>query len=316
MLQHRNIDQIKRRGSWVAKLRQVAEYAVKTTPPDQFSSSKGSSFSERMQGRALSEILPNLFETAQLYEDHFARYNLYEGTGNQDPGRGTHVTWQPLTRPPRQPAAPRKRFRRARATSPPRVESDADASGNETEIDNTATESRLPQEKKAQGPRASRYKMQVPGRGPAASQAQHMGPHGSAATPNTSFGQPMHALHLGDNMDLDVKVTNHAPYHDQSGRQGNFHCSQTRQCCNSQSGYHHVLPPQQCLGPSNVVPVSTPGYDQPFSIFDAPYHTHAEGTAFGSGTGFPYDYDMFVPLFFDGLPNLPSISCQQEASRD
>jgi hypothetical protein len=113
MLQHRIIDKEKRKGSWVAKLRQAAQYAVETTPPDQFSSSKGSGFSEMMRSRALEEILPNLFETAQLYEDHFAWHGHYEGSGVLDPDKGKRVTWQPFMRPARPPVAPRKRPKQA-----------------------------------------------------------------------------------------------------------------------------------------------------------------------------------------------------------
>jgi len=314
MLQHRKIDEAKRRSPWVAKLKHAAQYAVETTPPDQFSSSKGSRFSERMQGRALSEILPNLFDIAQLYEDHIFNYNLFEGTNNRDPRRGTHVTWQPLTRPPRQQPVPRKRFRRARATPPPRIEPDAEISGNETEVDNTATDSHLPGEEKAQRPQTSHQQAQAPIREPAVSQPAKMRPHSSTTTPNTSFGQSMHSLHLDEDMDLDVKVVNHAPYHDQTGSQGSFQHSQPTHYCTGHSGYHHVPQSQQVSGSSNVAPVSAPGYHQPFTIFDAPYHPQGESTVFSSGTGFPYDYDMFVPSFYDGLPHLSSISCDSEGS--
>jgi hypothetical protein len=93
MLQHRLIDKPKRQDSWVAKLQQAAQYAIETTPPDQFSSSRGAGSSERMHERALGDILPNLFGTAALYEEHIARHELYEGTESMDPGDGTHVTW-------------------------------------------------------------------------------------------------------------------------------------------------------------------------------------------------------------------------------
>ncbi|KAI4945786.1 hypothetical protein J4E91_007699 [Alternaria rosae] len=310
MLQHRKIDEAKRRSPWVAKLKHAAQYAVETTPPDQFSSSKGSRFSERMQGRALSEILPNLFDIAQLYENHIFNYNLFEGTNNQDPRRGTHVTWQPLTRPPRQQPVPRKRFRRARATPPPRIESYADVSGNETEVDNTATESHLPREEKAQQPQTSEQQVKAPIRGPEVSQPQHMHSCSSTTTPNISFGQSMYSLHLDEGMDLDVKAANH----DQTGSQCDFQCRQPTHYCTSHSGYHHVPQPRQVPGSSNVVPVSTPAYHQPFTIFDAPYYNQGESSAFSSNTGYPYEYDMFVPSFFDGLPHLSSIGCESEGS--
>ncbi|KAI2475115.1 hypothetical protein Ptr902_13462 [Pyrenophora tritici-repentis] len=140
MLQHRPIDEVKRKGSWVAKLRHTAEYAVQTTPSDQFSSSKGSGFSNMMQIRALTEILPSLFDIAQKYEDHVCQS---QQCGNTNLGMGGRVTWQPLTRPPRQTLAPRKRHQTAKATSVVRVESDADASGDDTDVDDTVAASHL-----------------------------------------------------------------------------------------------------------------------------------------------------------------------------
>lgn len=306
MLQHRNIDVVKRTLGWTTKLRKAARYAVETTPPDQFSSSKGSAFSEKMQARALSEILPNLFDITLSYEEHLATYNLYEGSNHQDPGIGTCVTWQPLTRPTRQPSAPRKRLRQTKATPIPRVEYDADGSGHETEVDNTTTESHLRWERKAE-----ELRQQVQ-----ASQPQHMRPHNSITTPNTSFGQPMYALHLGDDMDLDAKVADHTPYPDQTPGHSDFHSGQPMQYYTSHSGYHHVPQPQQCVSSSGVASVSAPGYDQPFSMFPTSYHPQVEDMAFSSNAGLPYEYDMFVPSFFEGLPDLNSIRCQPEASHD
>ena len=86
-------------------------------------------------------------------------------------------------------------------TPPSRAECDADGSDHETEVDNTAAESHLRGEKKAQ---ESRRQVQASDHGLAAPQPQHMRPHSSTTTPNHSFGQSMHALQLGENVDLDA----------------------------------------------------------------------------------------------------------------
>jgi hypothetical protein len=311
MLQHRAIDVAKRSLGWAKKLEKAAHYAVETTPPDQFSSSKGSAFSERMQQRALDEILPNLFDIVLSYESHFAMYNLYEGTNNRDPGNGTRVTWQHLTRPPRQPSVPRKRYRRTKTTPPPRIVSDADGSGDETEVDNTTTESHLRHEEDV---RQLQQEAQAPVGGHAIPQPL-IHPQSSVTTPNSSFGKSMHALQLGDNSDLDVKVVSHAPYHDQGLNQNNFNCSQPMQFCTGHPGYHPVLQHQQDVGSSGVVSESVAAYDEPFSMFPT-YNSPAESAAFANDAGFPYEYDMFAPSLFDGLPSLNSINCQPEASDD
>jgi hypothetical protein len=346
MLQHRIIDAAKRRGSWVQKLRITAVYAVETTSPDQFSSSKGSGFSEKMQKRALSEILPNLFEIAQLYEDHFAQYDLYEGTGNQDPMTGTRVTWQHLTRPPRQPA-PRKRVRRTKAPAAPRVESDVDASGDETERDDTATNTHLrrargrqaqrrPQVPQNPNPTAPRQQAPVPTHVTAPIAQQDMRYPHPATTPNTSFGQSMHGLHLSDTMDMDVKVSQRSPYHDQAQAQvqNGFPHTQPMQYSTSHAGFNsNVFRVHQDeasfagSAQSSFAPGPTPSFEQSFTMFDAPYHPEAGVGSFtnsmnGGNTGFPYNYEMFPPTsmsapigFFNGLPTHHSISCQEEAYR-
>jgi hypothetical protein len=369
LLLHRNIDQDKRRGPWIPKLRTAAEYAVQATAPDQFSSSKGSGFSEKMQTRALKEIIPNLFDIAQSHEDHLAAYNLYEGTGNQDPMTGTRVTWQNLTRPPRQPAS-RKRVRRTKAPAARRVESDADASGDETEVDdtatnkyvrrrarglqtkanNTGTDTHLP---RAQG-RQPRRQAQAPHSttttnpqtppgppvpagvtAPASSQPDMRYPH-PATAPNTSFGQSMHGLHLGETMDIDVKVTHPDPYQGaaQTQTQDIFHPSQAMQYSTSHSDFNsNVIRTHQDEGSfagsaqSSFAPGPIQSFEQSFSMFGPPYHPQAGEAPFTSSmdpgnAGFPYNYEMFPPTsmsapigFFNGLPTHPNVSCPQEAYR-
>lgn len=142
MLQHRIIDEAKRRGSWVAKMRQAATYAVETTPPEHFSSAKRVAFSEQMRDRALNEILPTLFDAAQSYEDHFAQYNLYEGSGNVDPGNGTQIYWQAATRPSRISNV-KKRERKIEAKPAPSPPAADESTGDETEVDDTISNSFL-----------------------------------------------------------------------------------------------------------------------------------------------------------------------------
>jgi hypothetical protein len=110
MFIHRKIDKIKREGSWVSRLRQIAVYAVETTASNDFSSSKGSEHSEQMKQRALTDILPSLFEIATSYENHVVEFGLFEGSGKVDPGTGKQHTWQAISRPARKHLA-RKRAR-------------------------------------------------------------------------------------------------------------------------------------------------------------------------------------------------------------
>lgn len=146
MLQHRTIDESKRRkGSWVAKLQQAALYAVETTAPDKFSSSKGPAFSEAMRHRALKEILPSLFDIAQSHEDHLAQYDLYEGSGNSDPGNGRSCTWQLASMPPRKILARKRSGKRRVASSLKHVMND-ERSGDETEVDDTISNAFLRKE--------------------------------------------------------------------------------------------------------------------------------------------------------------------------
>ena len=127
---------MKRWGSWITKLREVARFTIQTTSADHFSSSKGTAHSEEMKKRAQERILPSIFDVAQSYEDHITQYSLFEGTGNVDPGRGKHHTWKPIPRPAR--PQPAKRPRRTNRCSPESVrEALYEASGEDTEPDDT-----------------------------------------------------------------------------------------------------------------------------------------------------------------------------------
>jgi hypothetical protein len=180
-----------------------------------------------MHKRALFDILPNLFETAALYEDHFARYRLYEGTGRTDPGHGTHVTWHRLTRPPRKAAPPRKRGRQIKARAP-RMESDDDASGGESEVDDTTTRAHLQRTRQAQNqpqqPQnpsvlvSRQHAPDIPAptvpAGASAPSASQQDPHVlSSTTSNIPFGQHMYDLCL--NEEIDAKIPSHARQNDE-----------------------------------------------------------------------------------------------------
>ncbi|KAF2625011.1 hypothetical protein BU25DRAFT_493300 [Macroventuria anomochaeta] len=83
MMVHRKVDVIKRR--------------------------KGPKHSQEMKKIALNEILPSIFDIAQSYKDHIVQYNLFEGSGNADPGRGKHHTWKPISKPVRELRGKRQR---------------------------------------------------------------------------------------------------------------------------------------------------------------------------------------------------------------
>jgi hypothetical protein len=135
----------------------------------------------------------------------------------------------------------------------------------------------------------------------------------STTTLNSSFGQSMHACHPGDNMDLDVKLADHVPYQGRFSCHSNFDYDKSMQFPNGLPSYHHIPQPQQGVRRSDIIPATTSGYEQPFSMLPA-YHPQAEIPTFESSAGFPVYHDVFVPPFFDGLPTVNSISCQPEAS--
>ncbi|EUC38042.1 hypothetical protein COCCADRAFT_83933, partial [Bipolaris zeicola 26-R-13] len=332
MLQHRLIDKEKRKGSWVAKLRQAAQYAVETTPPEQFSSSKGSNFSEKMQSRALAEILPNLFETAQLYEDHFAWHGHYEGSGKPDPGKGKRVTWQPLTRPAREPVNPRKRPRTTNEGTAPRSETDIEVSGNETEIDDCITLSYLRgQELTSDQPERSDIfrSKEPPQQTPISACGDtaaplHTCPCSTTTTPNVSFGQPMHGLPLGEKMDLDVGMAACTPLHDHTYING----GNLMQYSDSDPGYNQCSVELQQDGcplfsasQSGFSLSSTPLYHHPFPAFDAHFSHPVEHVAFHDDTCYPHGSKMYTSspanslhLFHD-TSNDAAMACQAEAPR-
>jgi len=305
LLQHRDIDADKRKRSWVAELWHKAKCVVEMTPSDQFSSSKDSDFSKTMQQRALNEILPSLFEIAQKHEDHVRQ---------SQHGMGGEVSWQPLTRPPRQALAPRKRQQTAMATTVVRIKSDVDASADETEVDDTTVPScpryerdtRIFCNSNSPAPRQD-ASAPVPAREPP--QLDSLA-YSSTATPSTSFGQSNHVLPLGDDMDLDVNGASSAPYHGQvqlpSTLASNpLQYSSTHHDYNNHDVQLHQNGSSFPSMQSAFIPVSPPLYEHSLHFFNTPY---------------PLEYSdnySFTPAhsncsFFHGLPLDASISGHQQ----
>lgn len=155
LLQHRDIDEVKRKVPWTAKLRETAEYAVKHTPPDSFCASKNPDYCEKMRKRALEEILPSIFDIAQTYEDYINQ--LREGCS--DLGPGGLQTWSPLGRQPRHIKKIKIETSPALSVSPLTTDDVSNQSGDETEVDDFASEAALRREqaraRKAKAQRAS-----------------------------------------------------------------------------------------------------------------------------------------------------------------
>lgn len=340
MLVHREIDEIKRKGPWISKLREVAKFTVQTTSADHFSSSKGAAHSEEMKKRALEQILPSIFEVAQAYEDHIMQYNLIEGSGNKDSGRGRHHTWKPIPRPVRQqqPKRPRRAIRSERVQ-----ETVYEASGDETEPDDTmarlsSISHGLPQAD--QSPRAMTahampesqthrhsiaaedsyrqgWKVETPSASgpctPATSQDDYT-MFRTSSTPNSSFDQSLHGLHLGED-ELDLKphartMSNH------SSMQPHYNMppyGQPLQYGTAPNGFSG-LPYEPVDNFANQQPAFSPtgpAFVNPFTMFNAPhppmgYSQYA--TAVPATSRYPYDQGMFTatPMSYPSTPiNMP-----------
>jgi hypothetical protein len=317
MLVHRKIDDIKRKGPWISKLRDVAKFTVQTTSADHFSSSKGAAHSEEMKKRALEKILPSIFEVAQAYEDHIMQYNLIEGSGNKDPGRGRHHTWKPIPRPIRQQQPKRPR----RTAGSERVQETVhEVSGDETEPDDTmvclarvphglpqALSSPLPVDAhavaKVSTPTAS---------GPCtpATILDDCVMHRTASTPNSSFDQSLHGLHLGEE-DLDMKP--HArTMSDHGGMQPPYNMpsyTQALQYPSAATSFNGQA--YQCAesygDQASAFPQNAPTFVNPFAMFNAPappisYNQYA--SPIPTAHGFPYEQGIFPPTPMS-YPNTP-----------
>ncbi|KAF3035970.1 hypothetical protein E8E12_007568 [Didymella heteroderae] len=322
MLVHRKIDEIKRKGPWISKLRDVAKFTVQTTSADHFSSSKGAAHSEEMKKRALEQILPSIFEVAQAYEDHIMQYNLIEGSGNKDPGRGRHHTWKPIPRPVR-----RQQLKRPRRTArTERVQENTfEASGDETEPDDTMTRlARVPYSlpqalSSPQRPMTVQASARVDS--PSAS-----GPctpatiqddclmHRTASTPNSSFDQSLHGLHLGAE-DMDMKP--HArTMSDHSGMQPPYNMPSytqplqysTAPASLNDQAYQSA---DNYANQASAFPQHGPTFINPFTMFNAPpppmgYTPYA--SPMPTANGYPFEQGIFpaTPMNYPNTPiNLP-----------
>ncbi|KAF2128315.1 hypothetical protein P153DRAFT_34700 [Dothidotthia symphoricarpi CBS 119687] len=321
MLLHRRIDEVKRKGSWIAKLRQVALYNIETTPSEHFSSSKGSNFSDLMRDRALKSILPSLFDVASSYEEHLAMYDLYEGADGTDPGTGKYHTWQPISRPPRRPAR-MKRRRVDRASPMLRTESSNNASADDTEPDDTMVN----MSRRASSTQSITIKAGTctpPIQSNVASPQQQPWKVGSpvavAAQPVSAPSQPQQNYYLTGPMPTpsssfdDVKGGNHTipSQHETYPRSTMTSFSQPMQYTSSHANYNtHLYQPLTSTSsfshsaPSSFAPLPAPDLVNSFqmAMFDGPYSTQVHQASFlppigqSNTHGYPYEYDtMFTP---------------------
>ncbi|KAF2446110.1 hypothetical protein P171DRAFT_430327 [Karstenula rhodostoma CBS 690.94] len=137
MLIHRLVDEEvgkRRYTSWIDQLQTDAVYLISSKDTEHFSSSKGAKYNEAMKKRALEIILPSIFDIAKSHEDYIAQYDLYEGSGNEDPGCGKQVSWQATPRPDRGLVFKRRRCRSIK------LEPLSNDEGDETEVDEEAFE--------------------------------------------------------------------------------------------------------------------------------------------------------------------------------
>ncbi len=326
MLVHREIDEAKRKDSWISKLQDVAKFTVETTSADHFSSSKGAVHSEQMKKRALEQILPSIFDVGQAYEDHIMQYNLIEGSGNVDPGRGKHHTWKPIPKPARQ--TPPKRPRKTMGSSLKTVsESIYDASGDETEPDDTMVRlaglpQAVPQPRsftthiaEAEDNHSQLRKADTPISTtspctPTASQDDYR-MHRTASTPNSSFNTSLHGLHL-DEDDMDMKTCTRTMSHHGNvpSHYSMVSYNQPMQYSSSQSSFG-----SQVFQPTNDYPNSVPaqftqatrpGFANPF-MFNAPpppmeYIQYANPMP--ASNGYTYEQGIFpgTPMSFPSTP--------------
>lgn len=308
MLVHRKIDEIKRKGPWISKLRDVAKFTVSTTSADHFSSAKGAAHSEEMKKRALEQILPSIFEVAQAYEDHIMQYNLIEGSGNKDPGRGRHHTWKPIPRPIRRQQTKRPR----RTTGPERMQETVyEASGDETESDDAMI--RL-----AGIPRSLPHVFSTPPPViapaiPMVSTPSASGPctpatvqddcmmHRTASTPNSSFDQSLHGLHLGEE-DLDMK-----PHVRTMSDHGGMQPAYNMPSYTQPMQYPSYPPADNYANQACAYSQNGPTFVNPFSVFGATTPVMGYGqfaSPMSTAHGYSYEQGIFPPTPMS-YPNTP-----------
>ncbi|KAG9197384.1 hypothetical protein G6514_001646 [Epicoccum nigrum] len=357
MLVHRKVDEMKRKGSWITQLRDFAKFTIQTTSADHFSSSKGTAHSEEMKERAQERILPSIFDVAQLYEDHIMQYSLYEGSGNVDLGKGIYHTWRPIPRPARRLQYRKRPRRLTRRGSDVGQEALYEASGEETEADENMTTL-------VEGSRESSQSLSSPRPTTAASQIEAQTPrpiimsdeslpmlyngdesvsastpctpassHGdtkmyrATSTPNSSFDQSLHGLHLEEDLDMKPLTRTLSLQGDmkpsmcttpvRSTVQPSYHggpYNQPMQCSSASTGYnsqvyrHHEEYPASAPSPFGH---AAPTFVNPFSMFNTSSHVMSYGQYAGTmrtTQAFPYEQGVFpsTPMGFANMPMTPA----------
>jgi hypothetical protein len=338
MLQHRqmDVDEFKRdyRGGWTERLRRSAHNTIGDTLADHFSSSKNIVFSRLMKERAVTSILPSLFECSQTYEDYVYQNLLWNIADEKAFPLGKTITWQYVPRPPKL-ASQTPRVRRVRIMCAPRAlrnVSDVDAyditSGDDTEVDNTmemlaskmrrraTMRSARERDGRVKEPRAL-LKISSPVTASATPHTEMTQPSGhsttSNSTPNTSFGHSMDDLHLGE----DVKGGNvrHIDNHRQVSRavcfgqprqyqgyvnNGFFPMQDTTSYVDSASGY---IDPNPFFNDMYAMHSATPRLPPSMVTSSMGYHPYAPNglfvpTPMSMQPGSPHDSGQF-----HGLPN-------------
>jgi hypothetical protein len=104
LLIHRQTDEQsgKRKKSWISWLRDEALETVQDASPGYFSQRK-MSLGEVRKNRALTEILPSLFYIAEEHVRYITRYELFEGSGNENPYNAKPVMWEHFQRLDQEP---------------------------------------------------------------------------------------------------------------------------------------------------------------------------------------------------------------------
>lgn len=245
------------------------------------------------------------------------QYNLIEGSGNQDPGRGRYHTWKPIPRPIRrqQPKRPRRTARSERVQ-----ETIHEGSGDETELDDTMTSLVRP----PHGPPQAHSsplplnahviaKISTPITSGACTPAlvhDDCVGHRTASTPNSSFDQSLHGLHLGEE-DLDMKP--HArTMSDHGGMQAPYNMpsyTQPLQYPTTPTGFDNQTyqSADNYASQSSAFPHNATTFVNPFTMFNAsapPIGFNQYAAPMPTAHGFSYEQGIFPPTPMS-YPNTP-----------
>ena len=313
MLQHRDtdVDEVKRRKGWTKIMRTEAEWQVNKTAKGMFSSSKDPGFSESMKARALDQVLPELFDVVQSYEDYVAQNDVgLLNDPNATRPNGTQHTYLPVPRP-KQPL-PRKRVRIEPAASVLAAIKDEhhDESGSETEVDERmerVTQHYLRRQERAQAttaesPAANAQVHKVEAPSPAEMPMDYSTSAGFESDDRTSTGSCTSSSFNQSLNDLQIS----------DAKGGNF--------AEVSYGYEMYQPMQEasmfsnCQSQFHPYPAQVMGTG-PYSMYNT-YPRHGEASSFGSSVtpGFTYERNgIFSPApcgtplmqttnSFNGLP--------------